>query len=213
MELGCICLVGPALQDEPLEGSPNSKDYFGHLLGVLNNIQNRILRGDIIGVLISILVILFVIYGLNRNETMFGVRVVDIVGLIIFVFVIITTGVYINNKIPGLKKYLPACHDFVNEVRYCARHRGFHLGLIFWVIFGFLVVYNCFIEIACLTLTINPFLRWIMLLLLLATPAHGWLTKIGFKLSDFDRFLTAFFWGLIIVFDAFLVYKWLLSPC
>lgn len=183
------------------------------VMSALKSMPTNIQRGDVIGVFTSVLVILFVIYFRNINESMLGFRVVDIVGLILLLFVIAVTGKFVNNKINGFKKYLPACHDFIHGITYCARHNGFYFGLFFWLAFGILLVHNCFVELSCSILTGNVFLRWLMLFLLILTPAHGWATKIGFKLSDFDRFLTAFFWALLVVLNAFLIYKWVLSPC
>ncbi|RLI90960.1 MAG: hypothetical protein DRO89_04875 [Candidatus Altiarchaeales archaeon] len=94
-----------------------------------NDLEEAIFEGNLIRAIVLLLVPAAGFVGLSivsGNETIWG----NVFIILMLAVIVITTARYINEKAGGIIRYFPPCHDFLQNLKYCSRHRGFYVGLV-----------------------------------------------------------------------------------
>ncbi len=165
-----------------------------------------------IGVAIVLVIVIFLIaMAILGNAMTLAGPIMDLVLFLCFAYLIYSSVKYANSKVGGLGRLLPACHDMGEKIAYCTRHKGLHIGVLFWgpvfiVLNGYIVPTVCNLNDS---IWAGPFL----FLLLLGLPLDGIKTKAGGKSSLEFKFWSAFFWALVVLATGtYLHYTWI-NPC
>jgi hypothetical protein len=160
------------------------------------DVEAAIKTGDVVKLLANLfplITVICVVYGLKSGELLWAY----IFGGFTLFLLVLTAAVYVNKQAKGWIKYLPPCHDFLLNLKYCSRHRGFYLGLIIGSILEGLKVWTGAANIV--HLYIPPGLSSLSLLAVASIlPLHGVFTKKGMKSKDRTKFVSAFIWSLLL---------------
>lgn len=159
-------------------------------------VEAAVKAGDVIKLLANIfplVAIICVVYGIRSGDLLWAY----VFSGFTLVLVVLTVAIYVNKQAKGRIKYLPPCHDFLLNLKYCSRHKGFYFGLIIGSILEGSTVWT---EAANIVhLYIPPGLSSLSLLVVASIlPLHGVFTKKGMKSKDRTKFVSAFVWSLVL---------------